>query len=146
MNNNSIRGSIKINKNTRGHEQALRAMGYKVENQGQVIQVEGTEFLASLDLSENPGQKLREVKDARQLLTYATKVTFLTEHGEYKTMSSVPMCLALGALCKRIGVPFNLSCLVVRPEGGSAGKVAAASSEAQEDGEKTVAEGWESFF
>lgn len=120
------KGTIKFGNNTKGHFAALSQLGYKVERDAEgniVTEVEG--FVTALDLSEGSPEPLMDVIGAQKALTYGTKLTLRDpESGETKTFSGVPMCLKLGAISKRMGLPVNLSCLVMKAEGG--GKKAAA--------------------
>ena len=114
---NTIIGTIKLNNNTKNHEKSLKALGYETTSDGEKLIVTGSEVVTHLDLSgEDPAGVLLEVIEGRKLLTYGTRVTFATAEGP-KEVSSVPMCLKLGALCKQKGIPHNLSCLVIQPEG-----------------------------
>lgn len=120
----TIKGNIKLNNNTKNHAASLTKLGYEVESAGDHIVVHGSEVLKTLDLSEDPAGALLQVIENRQLLSYGTRVKMVVGD-EIKEYSSVPMCLKLGGLCKAIGIPHNLSCLVVQPEGkGKAAKTA----------------------
>lgn len=128
------KGTTKLNQNTKSHPKALQSLGYTVELSpaGDSFTVEGRgELVKSLDLTTNPGEVLLALVQRGDLLTYGTKVTYMhPETGEVKVASSVPMCLALGGISKRAGIPFNLSCLVVQIEKEKAAKPAAEANPA----------------
>jgi len=95
-----ITGRIKVGKNTQGHAESLRQLGYEVEveeDDGFVV-VQGSGLVEEVDLSEGM-EPLKEMIGNQQLATYKTKFTF----ADGKTLFGVPACTRLG----------QLSCLVV---------------------------------
>jgi len=124
----STKGFIKLGQNTKSHATSLRALGYEshINEEGDIeTVVEG--FVSSLDLSAGSPEPLMDVIGEQKALTYGTKVTLTDpETGEAKAFTGVPMCLKLGAISKRMGLPVNLSCLVMKSNEGKAGKAPSA--------------------
>lgn len=74
----TVSGVIRVGKKTAGHESWLAARGYAVRKDGDVLHVEGSEFVESVDLTgadEGLGA-MREMVAKRQLATYRTQFTF----------------------------------------------------------------------
>lgn len=101
-----VRGTIKVNSKTAGHEAWLKERGYAVTAADGALSVSGTCFLETLDLSgpDEGVAVLKEVVRKNQLLTYSTRV--LTNKG---VRFGFPL----------LGVLGKASALVVSPASGS---------------------------
>ena len=87
---------------TKNHAAHLQSIGYKVEVFDHAIMVEVAEFVAELDLREDPKKVLAALVKAKKALTYKSRIHFA--HGTFYNIR------ACGQLDKIIP---GLSCIVM---------------------------------
>jgi len=116
-------GFIKSGKKTSGHQATLELLGYTVNKVDEGIEVEVSEFVDELDLTEDPKGVLKAVVQAKKALTYGTKLQVKVKRDDKEVVKEYSGIFACGQLSRLFDQ--DLSCLVMKDKAKAKAKKAA---------------------